>query len=159
MKPENVLVTKDLCKIADFGLAKEIRARPPFTEYVSTRWYRAPEVSAQACPSATLRSLIPSPLVACRCCCAQPTTTRPATCGLWVPSWLNSTCCARFFPVSSPSFATAASLPVRIIIPPPPPPPVRVVRGRHVAQNMWSNGSSDSDHVGRGHALGFCDIV
>ncbi len=44
MKPENVLVTKDLCKIADFGLAKEIRARPPFTEYVSTRWYRAPEV-------------------------------------------------------------------------------------------------------------------
>jgi serine/threonine protein kinase len=45
MKPENVLVTKDLCKIADFGLAKEIRARPPFTEYVSTRWYRAPEVT------------------------------------------------------------------------------------------------------------------
>ena len=35
---------QDLCKIADFGLAKEIRARPPFTEYVSTRWYRAPEV-------------------------------------------------------------------------------------------------------------------
>ena len=45
MKPENVLVTKELCKIADFGLAKEIRARPPFTEYVSTRWYRAPEVT------------------------------------------------------------------------------------------------------------------
>jgi protein kinase len=105
MKPENVLVTKDLCKIADFGLAKEIRARPPFTEYVSTRWYRAPEVSAQACPSATLLSLIPLPLFACRCCCAPPTTTRPATCGLWAPSWLNSTCCARFFPVSSPSFA------------------------------------------------------
>lgn len=31
-------------KLADFGLAREIRARPPFTDYVSTRWYRAPEV-------------------------------------------------------------------------------------------------------------------
>ena len=50
MKPENVLVTKDLCKIADFGLAKEIRARPPFTEYVSTRWYRAPEVTPALTP-------------------------------------------------------------------------------------------------------------
>lgn len=25
-------------------LAKEIDARPPFTDYVSTRWYRAPEI-------------------------------------------------------------------------------------------------------------------
>jgi protein kinase len=31
-------------KLADFGLAKEIRSRPPYTDYVSTRWYRAPEV-------------------------------------------------------------------------------------------------------------------
>ena len=31
-------------KIADFGLVREIRAQPPFTEYVSTRWYRSPEV-------------------------------------------------------------------------------------------------------------------
>lgn len=38
------MVTKELCKLADFGLAKEIRARPPFTDYVSTRWYRAPEI-------------------------------------------------------------------------------------------------------------------
>ena len=44
MKPENLLVNKDTVKIADFGLAREIRSRPPFTEYVSTRWYRAPEV-------------------------------------------------------------------------------------------------------------------
>ena len=44
MKPENLLVTKDVVKIADFGLAREIRSRPPFTDYVSTRWYRAPEV-------------------------------------------------------------------------------------------------------------------
>lgn len=29
---------------ADFGLAREIRSKPPYTDYVSTRWYRAPEV-------------------------------------------------------------------------------------------------------------------
>lgn len=44
MKPENILISKDTLKIADFGLAREIRSRPPFTDYVSTRWYRAPEV-------------------------------------------------------------------------------------------------------------------
>ena len=30
-------------KLADFGQARDIRSRPPYTEYVSTRWYRAPE--------------------------------------------------------------------------------------------------------------------
>ncbi|XP_042445212.1 cyclin-dependent kinase F-4-like isoform X1 [Zingiber officinale] len=44
LKPENLLVTKDLVKIADFGLAREILSKPPFTGYVSTRWYRAPEL-------------------------------------------------------------------------------------------------------------------
>ena len=45
MKPENLLVNgPDMVKIADFGLAREIRSRPPYTDYVSTRWYRAPEV-------------------------------------------------------------------------------------------------------------------
>lgn len=44
LKPENLLISGDLVKVADFGLAKEIRSRPPFTEYVSTRWYRAPEI-------------------------------------------------------------------------------------------------------------------
>ncbi len=44
MKPENLMVQGDLLKIADFGLAREIRSRPPFTDYVSTRWYRAPEI-------------------------------------------------------------------------------------------------------------------
>eukprot|EP01059_Diplonema_ambulator_P014454 TRINITY_DN25367_c0_g1_i1.p1 TRINITY_DN25367_c0_g1~~TRINITY_DN25367_c0_g1_i1.p1 ORF type:complete len:538 (+),score=89.56 TRINITY_DN25367_c0_g1_i1:67-1680(+) len=47
LKPENLLLSRDVTKLADFGLAKEIRARPPFTEYVSTRWYRAPEVLLQ----------------------------------------------------------------------------------------------------------------
>jgi len=44
MKPENLLMHGDTVKIADFGLAREIRSRPPYTEYVSTRWYRAPEI-------------------------------------------------------------------------------------------------------------------
>mmetsp|Transcript_32195 Transcript_32195/g.32819 ORF Transcript_32195/g.32819 Transcript_32195/m.32819 type:complete len:616 (+) Transcript_32195:259-2106(+) len=44
IKPENILVKGDVVKVADFGLAREIRSKPPFTDYVSTRWYRAPEV-------------------------------------------------------------------------------------------------------------------
>lgn len=48
IKPENILVTRDTVKLADFGLAREIRSRPPYTDYVSTRWYRAPEVLLRA---------------------------------------------------------------------------------------------------------------
>eukprot|EP01135_Chromosphaera_perkinsii_P001068 Nk52_evm18s158 gene=Nk52_evmTU18s158 len=44
LKPENLLMKGDIVKIADFGLAKGLRTQPPYTEYVSTRWYRAPEV-------------------------------------------------------------------------------------------------------------------
>ncbi|XP_063772769.1 serine/threonine-protein kinase ICK isoform X2 [Pseudophryne corroboree] len=45
LKPENLLcMGPELVKIADFGLARETRSRPPYTDYVSTRWYRAPEV-------------------------------------------------------------------------------------------------------------------
>jgi serine/threonine protein kinase len=44
LKPENLLCKGDAVKIADFGLAREIRSKPPFTDYVSTRWYRAPEI-------------------------------------------------------------------------------------------------------------------
>lgn len=55
MKPENLLIKKDpsnsamheIVKLADFGLVKETRARPPFTDYVSTRWYRGPELLLQ----------------------------------------------------------------------------------------------------------------
>ncbi|QIX01930.1 hypothetical protein AMS68_007447 [Peltaster fructicola] len=35
-------------KIADFGLARETQSRIPYTTYVSTRWYRAPEVLLRA---------------------------------------------------------------------------------------------------------------
>ncbi|KAI9279148.1 kinase-like domain-containing protein [Sporodiniella umbellata] len=49
IKPENILLsyTGDgslTLKLADFGLAKHLNSKPPFTDYVSTRWYRAPEV-------------------------------------------------------------------------------------------------------------------
>ena len=40
LKPENILATgPDVVKIADFGLVREIRSSPPYTDYVSTRWY------------------------------------------------------------------------------------------------------------------------
>ncbi|EGD93706.1 CMGC/RCK/MAK protein kinase [Trichophyton tonsurans CBS 112818] len=35
-------------KIADFGLARETHSKRPYTNYVSTRWYRAPEVLLRA---------------------------------------------------------------------------------------------------------------
>ncbi|KAK8883753.1 hypothetical protein M9Y10_042852 [Tritrichomonas musculus] len=44
IKPDNLLWKGDVLKLADFGLAREIRSRPPYTEYISTRWYRAPEI-------------------------------------------------------------------------------------------------------------------
>jgi len=72
MKPENLLVRGDVIKLADFGLAREIRARPPFTDYVSTRWYRAPEV--------LLRSSVynsPLDLWACGAIMAELYTFRP----------------------------------------------------------------------------------
>lgn len=49
MKPENLLINGNgqILKLADFGLAREIRSLA-FTEYVSTRWYRAPEVLLRA---------------------------------------------------------------------------------------------------------------
>lgn len=44
LKPENLLVSGNVIKIADLGLAREINSSPPYSEYVSTRWYRAPEI-------------------------------------------------------------------------------------------------------------------
>eukprot|EP01060_Flectonema_neradi_P029766 TRINITY_DN4189_c1_g1_i1.p1 TRINITY_DN4189_c1_g1~~TRINITY_DN4189_c1_g1_i1.p1 ORF type:complete len:451 (+),score=70.58 TRINITY_DN4189_c1_g1_i1:31-1353(+) len=43
IKPENVLISGDTLKLADFGSCRGIYSRQPFTEYIATRWYRAPE--------------------------------------------------------------------------------------------------------------------
>lgn len=43
LKPENILIEGDSAKVSDFGLIKKINVFSPMTEYVSTRWYRAPE--------------------------------------------------------------------------------------------------------------------
>ncbi|EAS34069.3 CMGC/RCK/MAK protein kinase [Coccidioides immitis RS] len=68
IKPENILVSGSApfesvlgryatppstppnytVKIADFGLARETHSKVPYTTYVSTRWYRAPEVLLRA---------------------------------------------------------------------------------------------------------------
>merc|ERR1711998_451141 len=72
MKPENLLASRETIKIADFGLAREIRSRPPFTDYVSTRWYRAPEVLLR-----DLRYNSPIDIWAVGCMLAELYTLRP----------------------------------------------------------------------------------
>ncbi|KAK1574825.1 hypothetical protein Q3G72_000240 [Acer saccharum] len=44
LKLENLLVSRGLIKIGDMGSAKEINSNQPLTDYVTTHWYRAPEV-------------------------------------------------------------------------------------------------------------------
>ncbi|XP_027840514.1 serine/threonine-protein kinase MAK-like [Aphis gossypii] len=73
MKPENLLCCgPELVKIADFGLARETRSRPPYTDYVSTRWYRAPEVLLHSINYST-----PIDLWAVGCIMAELYTFRP----------------------------------------------------------------------------------
>ncbi|CAF0727477.1 unnamed protein product [Didymodactylos carnosus] len=43
VKPENILIKEETLKLADFGSCRQIGSKQPFTEYISTRWYRAPE--------------------------------------------------------------------------------------------------------------------
>ncbi|KAI4455783.1 mitogen-activated protein kinase [Holotrichia oblita] len=56
IKPENILVKlppqspgsvpyiqAEIVKLADLGSIRGIYSRPPYTEYISTRWYRSPE--------------------------------------------------------------------------------------------------------------------
>ena len=47
IKPENFVINKTTLdvKMIDFGTAKDTKnTTTPLTQYVSTRWYRAPEV-------------------------------------------------------------------------------------------------------------------
>ncbi|XP_018323213.1 MAPK/MAK/MRK overlapping kinase-like [Agrilus planipennis] len=55
VKPENILINlpkthstlqysfQERVKLADLGSIRGIYSKPPYTEYISTRWYRAPE--------------------------------------------------------------------------------------------------------------------
>jgi len=43
IKPENVLIADEVIKLADFGSCRGIHSKQPYTEYISTRWYRPPE--------------------------------------------------------------------------------------------------------------------
>lgn len=56
IKPSNVLLNSDChVKMADFGLARSIaqlhseEGNPVLTDYVATRWYRAPEILLSSC--------------------------------------------------------------------------------------------------------------
>lgn len=40
---ENLLVTGETLKLADLGSCRGIYSKQPYTEYISTRWYRPPE--------------------------------------------------------------------------------------------------------------------
>ena len=43
IKPENILIKDGVVKLADFGSCRGIHSKPPYTIYIATRWYRAPE--------------------------------------------------------------------------------------------------------------------
>ncbi|XP_001632353.3 MAPK/MAK/MRK overlapping kinase isoform X2 [Nematostella vectensis] len=43
VKPENILLKDDIIKLADLGSCRSVYSKQPYTEYISTRWYRAPE--------------------------------------------------------------------------------------------------------------------
>lgn len=73
MKPENLLCSgPEIVKIADFGLVREIRSKPPYTDYVSTRWYRAPEVLLRSTNYSS-----PIDIFAVGCIMAELYTLRP----------------------------------------------------------------------------------
>lgn len=93
LKPGNLLVNADCeLKICDFGLARGFSIDPEenagyMTEYVATRWYRAPEImlSFQSYTKASM-------------CLSWPLTgslavyfadIQQSMCGPWVASWLN----------------------------------------------------------------------
>ncbi|CAK8989606.1 Cyclin-dependent kinase F-4 (CDKF [Durusdinium trenchii] len=73
IKPENLLLdVNDGIQVCDFGLARDVRSRPPFTDYVSTKWYRAPEL--------VLRFNVynsPVDIWACGCVLAELLTLQP----------------------------------------------------------------------------------
>ncbi|KAA0177823.1 hypothetical protein FNF27_00994 [Cafeteria roenbergensis] len=126
IKPENILIRDNIVKLADFGLAREVRSRPPYTDYVSTRWYRAPEI--------LLRSRYynsPIDVFACGCILAELLTLRPLFPGASEAEQILKICAILGTPSSShwPEGVRLASQ-VGIRLPAYPPVPLsRVVPG------------------------------
>lgn len=48
LKPENIMVDGTKVKLTDFGTVKNEEKPFPYTQYVSTRWYRAPEFAVRS---------------------------------------------------------------------------------------------------------------
>ena len=110
LKPENILATgPDVVKIADFGLVREIRSSPPYTDYVSTRWYYAKSklnfiyyapVGSRPERLLTFCFQIQSPgIVPLKCSFDRQITTRQLTSGQWAASPVNSIPKGLFFQV------------------------------------------------------------
>ncbi|CAI2358769.1 unnamed protein product [Moneuplotes crassus] len=88
LKPENILLSDDnTLKIGDLGTAKKLSEQFPFTNYVSTRWYRAPEC--------VINSTKYSPAVdvfALGCIMAEMYTLKPVFCGSCAKDQLKKYC-------------------------------------------------------------------
>jgi len=67
IKPENILIMDDTLKLADFGSCRGIYSKQPYTEYISTRWYRAPECLL----TDGARRFAPAPARPCLVCVTQ----------------------------------------------------------------------------------------
>ncbi|CAI2358802.1 unnamed protein product [Moneuplotes crassus] len=77
LKPENILLAdNNTLKIADLGTAKKCSDKFPFTNYVSTRWYRAPE-----CVINTTNYSPSVDVFALGCIMAEMYTLKPVFCG------------------------------------------------------------------------------
>jgi mitogen-activated protein kinase 15 len=76
LKPSNILINSDASiKLCDFGLARALDAEDPpedLTDYVATRWYRAPEI---LCGSGTYTTAVD--LWAAGCILAELIRARP----------------------------------------------------------------------------------
>lgn len=117
MKPENVLLSSldSTAKVCDFGQARQVLPRTgnggKLTDYVSTRWYRAPEL--------LLHAPWYGPAVdvwACGCMMAECYTGRPLLAGESEPDTLSKAMAILGSPASSwrDSVGLASSLHIRL---------------------------------------------
>lgn len=113
LKPGNLLVNADCeLKICDFGLARGFSIDPEenagyMTEYVATRWYRAPEIMLSF-QSYTKASMCP-PLPLTGSLTIYFADIQQSTCGPWAASWPNSSAAALSLRVVTTSTSSTRS--------------------------------------------------